>query len=146
VEIYSIGFTKTTAEHFFGRLKQNGVRRLLDVRLNPGSQLSGFAKGRDLPFFLDRLVGASYEHELLLAPTAELLSAYKRSGTMTWDEYEQRFNSLLEERHIESVLDPAAFEAPTALLCSEDTAVQCHRRLVIEYLGRHWPEVHGRHL
>lgn len=146
MEIYSIGFTKTTAEHFFGRLSQNGVRRLLDVRLNPDSQLSGFAKRRDLPFLLDRLVGASYEHEPLLAPTTELLAAYKRAGEMTWEEYERRFNAILTDRHVEYVLDPAAFEIPTALLCSEDTAEHCHRRLVIEHLARHWPDVTARHL
>ena len=31
VEIYTIDFTQTTAEHFFGRLKEAGVQRLLDV-------------------------------------------------------------------------------------------------------------------
>jgi uncharacterized protein (DUF488 family) len=49
VEIYTIGFTQTTAEHFFGRLKAAGIRRLLDVRLNNSSQLAGFAKAKDLP-------------------------------------------------------------------------------------------------
>ena len=49
MEIYTIGFTQTTAEHFFGRLKAAGVQRLLDVRLNNSSQLAGFAKAKDLP-------------------------------------------------------------------------------------------------
>lgn len=146
MEIYSIGFTKTSAEHFFGRLRQHGVRRLLDVRLNPSSQLSGFAKGKDLPFFLAELVGARYEHEPLLAPTPDLLSAYKRGGSITWEEYERRFTDLMIERKVESVLDRLDFEAPTALLCSEDTAEHCHRRLVIEYLAQHWPEIRARHL
>lgn len=78
MEIYSIGFTQTTAEHFFGRLKSAGVERLLDVRLNNSSQLAGFAKARDLPYFLRELVGARYEHEPLLAPTQELLDQYKK--------------------------------------------------------------------
>ena len=60
MEIYTIGFTQTTAEHFFGRLKAAGVKRLLDVRLNNSSQLAGFAKARDLPYFLHELAGASY--------------------------------------------------------------------------------------
>ena len=78
MEIYTIGFTQTSAEHFFNRLSEAGVKRLLDVRLNNSSQLAGFAKGRDLPFFLDRLVRASYEHEPLLAPTQELLDDLKK--------------------------------------------------------------------
>jgi uncharacterized protein (DUF488 family) len=88
VEIYTIGFTQTTAEHFFGRLKAAGVQRLLDVRLNNSSQLAGFAKAKDLPYFLRELVGATYEHEPLLAPTQELLDEYKkRKGD--WGSYER---------------------------------------------------------
>ena len=52
MEIYTIGFTQRTAERFFGRLKQGRRRRLLDVRLNNTSQLAGFAKASDLPYFL----------------------------------------------------------------------------------------------
>lgn len=29
MEIYTIGFTQTTAEHFFGRLADAGVRRVV---------------------------------------------------------------------------------------------------------------------
>tara|TARA_B100001758_G_scaffold215364_1_gene200990 strand:- start:274 stop:432 length:159 start_codon:yes stop_codon:yes gene_type:complete len=42
--IYTIGFTGTTAENFFERLKKNNVLKLIDTRLNNKSQLSGFAK------------------------------------------------------------------------------------------------------
>ena len=75
MEIYTIGFTQTTAEHFFGRLKEAGVRRLVDVRLKNDSQLAGFAKARDHPYFLREVVGADYVHEPILAPTAECLDA-----------------------------------------------------------------------
>jgi len=145
VEIYTIGFTQTTAEHFFGRLKAAGIRRLLDVRLNNSSQLAGFAKAKDLPYFLRELVGATYEHEPLLAPTQELLDEYKkRKGD--WGSYERRFLDLMAERQIERALSPAEFELPTALLCSEATAENCHRRLVCEYLADHWSDVRPVHL
>jgi uncharacterized protein (DUF488 family) len=137
VEIYTIGFTQSSAEDFFGRLKDAGVRRLLDVRLNNTSQLAGFAKARDLPYFLTELTGASYEHEPLLAPTQAILDAYKKQGG-EWAAYEHEFTALLAERRIESVLDPADFATPTALLCSEASAEHCHRRLVCKYLARHW--------
>jgi uncharacterized protein (DUF488 family) len=145
VEICTIGFTQTTAEHFFGRLRSAGVRRLLDVRLNNSSQLAGFAKAQDLPYFLRELADASYEHELRLAPTQELLDDYKkRKGD--WATYERNFMDLMQRRRIEAVLLPEAFEAPTALLCSEPTAEHCHRRLVCEYLGQRWPNVRAVHL
>jgi uncharacterized protein (DUF488 family) len=145
MEIYSIGFTQTTAEHFFGRLKAAGVRRLLDVRLNNSSQLAGFAKARDLPYFLRELVGAEYEHEPLLAPTQELLTAYKKRGA-SWADYERDFLALMAERRIETVLRQKDFEPGTALLCSEATAEQCHRRLVCEYLAEYWPDLRTVHL
>ena len=145
MEIYTIGFTQTTAEHFFGRLRAAGVQRLLDVRLNNSSQLAGFAKAKDLPYFLRELVGATYEHEPLLAPTQELLDEYKkRKGD--WESYERRFLDLMAERQIQRVLSPAEFELPTALLCSEATAEHCHRRLVCEYLADCWSDVRPVHL
>jgi uncharacterized protein (DUF488 family) len=145
VEIYTIGFTQTTAERFFERLGDAGVARLLDVRLNNTSQLAGFAKAQDLPYFLQELVGATYRHEPLLAPTQDLLDEYKkRRGD--WSTYEARFLALMEERRIETVLASSDFETPTALLCSEATAEHCHRRLVCEYLARRWTDVRPVHL
>jgi uncharacterized protein (DUF488 family) len=145
VEIYTIGFTQTTAERFFERLADVGIGRLLDVRLNNTSQLAGFAKAKDLPYFLSELVGADYEHEPLLAPTQELLDEYKkRRGD--WAAYESQFLELMRERKIEHVLAISDFQTPTALLCSEATAEHCHRSLVCEYLASRWPDVRPVHL
>jgi uncharacterized protein (DUF488 family) len=139
VEIYTIGFTQTTARDFFGRLKHAGVRRLIDVRLNNSSQLAGFAKRDDLEFFLAELCEAEYVHEPRLAPTQELLdSLKKRKGS--WEDYEVAFDALLRERRIEDVLEPSFLVGPSVLLCSEATPEHCHRRLVVEYLQHAWPQ------
>ena len=145
MEIYTIGFTQTTAERFFGRLASAGVERLFDVRLNNSSQLAGFAKAQDLPYFLKELVGATYRHEPMLAPTQALLDDYKkRKGD--WTTYEKGFLDLMADRRIEAALSPADFASPTALLCSESTAEHCHRRLVGEYLAEHWAGLRAVHL
>lgn len=145
MEIYTIGFTQTTAEHFFGRLADARIERLLDVRLNNTSQLAGFAKARDLPYFASRLLGATYEHEPLLAPTQGILDAYKkRKGD--WAAYEREFLALMERRCIHEKLSSATFERRTALLCSEAEAEHCHRRLVVEFLADRWPDVEIAHL
>jgi uncharacterized protein (DUF488 family) len=146
VEIFTIGFTRTTAENFFGRLKASRIERLLDVRLNNRSQLAGFAKRDDLAFFLRELVGARYEHAPQLAPTPEILDAYKKRNDMPWSEYEDRFISLMRERAIESTLSSEDFQLRTVLLCSEDTPEHCHRRLVVEYLADHWSDIQIVHL
>ncbi len=145
MEIYTIGFTQTTAEHFFTRLADARVERLLDVRLNNSSQLAGFAKAKDLPYLLRELVGARYEHQPLLAPTRELLDEYRKHKG-DWSSYEARFLELLASREIETSLANSDFETPTALLCSEATAENCHRRLVCEYLAGRWPNVRTIHL
>lgn len=145
MEIYTIGFTQTTAERFFGRLKDAGVKRLLDVRLNNSSQLAGFAKAKDLPYFLWELIGARYEHEPLLAPTQHLLDEYKKKKG-PWALYVDGFLQLMKQREIERVLDPADFQATTALLCSEAGPEHCHRRLACEYLAQHWRGLQVIHL
>ena len=145
MEIYTIGFGKKTAGQFFNLLREAAIRRLLDVRLNNTSQLAGFTKRDDLAFFLHELCGADYLHEPLLAPTREILDDYKkRKGS--WQDYERRFMSLMAERNVEGVLDKKLFQTPTVLLCSEPTAENCHRRLVVEYLQAHWGDVTGVHL
>jgi len=146
VEIFTIGFTKTTAGNFFGRLKANRIERLLDVRLNNRSQLAGFAKRDDLEYFLRELIGATYEHEPLLVPSQEILDAYKKKNVMPWKEYEEKFLALMQARKIENRLDRAGFERSTVLLCSEDTPDRCHRRLVAEYLAEKWGEIEIIHL
>ena len=145
MEVYSTGFTQKTAEQFFESLRRVGIRRLLDVRLNNSSQLAAFSKRDDLAYFLRELCHAEYRHEPLLAPTQELLDAYKkRKGS--WADYEQAFLALMRERRIEEVLSPSLFDTPTVLLCSELTAEHCHRRLVLEYLQQHWGDIQIVHL
>ena len=145
MEVYSIGFTKKTAEQFFDILKSAGIRRLLDVRLNNVSQLAGFSKRRDLQYFLREICGADYRHEPFLAPTKEMLEGYKkRKGS--WKEYERRFLALMADRQIESRLKASDFAMPTVLLCSEPEPDHCHRRLVLEYLQKKWSKLTIRHL
>jgi uncharacterized protein (DUF488 family) len=145
MEVYTIGFTKRTAADFFGALRRAGVKRLVDVRLNNSSQLAGFTKRDDLPFFLKEICSAEYIHEPLLAPTQHMLDAYRKDRG-TWQEYERQFLGLMAERKIEARLDRSLFEAPTTLLCSEATADRCHRRLVLEYLQMKWSGLDVAHL
>jgi uncharacterized protein (DUF488 family) len=142
---YTIGFTKRRAPDFFGAIKDAGIKRLIDVRLNNSSQLAGFTKREDLPYFLEKICRAEYIHEPLLAPTQELLDAYKKHHG-SWQTYKKAFLSLMLERRVEERLSPALFDVPTVLLCSEHTADRCHRRLVLEYLRDQWGNLEIIHL
>lgn len=145
MKIYTIGFTKKSARTFFDLLRDNGVERLIDVRLNPGGQLAGFAKQDDLAYFLDKLAGCDYRRQELLAPTAEILSSYRKDHN--WNVYVQRFEALMDDRQVPTSLDQRLFEEKACcLLCSEATPDRCHRRLVAERLVRCWPDVEVIHL
>lgn len=144
MKVFTIGFTKTSAESFFGRLQRAGVKRVLDVRLNNVSQLAGFAKKDDLRYFLMAIAGIDYVHEPRLAPTQDMLDAYKKEGG-DWSDYERRFLALMVDRHIEATV-PRSLVEGACLLCSEDKPKYCHRRLVVEYLQEKWGGIEVVHL
>ncbi len=144
MKLYTIGFTKKSAEKFFGLLRKAEVATLVDVRLNNVSQLAGFAKRDDLKYFLSEICGAAYAHRLDLAPTQPMLDDYKKRGA-SWTAYEDRFLELMKHRRIEDTV-PQELLDNAALLCSEDKAHHCHRRLVAEYLAQHWDDVTIEHL
>lgn len=134
--VFTIGFTRSSAEHFFNRLVDAGVQKVIDVRVHNTSQLAGFAKSGDLAWLLRKLGGIGYEHVPALAPTQEMLKSY-RAGKESWDTYAWQFHRLMAEREIERMFQPGAF-AGACLLCSEPLPHRCHRRLVCEYLNDKW--------
>lgn len=143
-KVFTIGFTKKPARHFFELLRHSGAKRVVDVRLNNVSQLAGFAKKDDLAYFLREICGFEYVHLPELAPTQEMLDAYKKQRG-DWRTYEARFLDLMRERRIHETV-PREVIADGCLLCSEEKPHHCHRRLVAEYLRQHWGDIDIVHL
>ncbi len=138
IKIFTIGFTGTSAEHFFGRLRQAGVSKIIDVRLWPDTQLAGFARKKNLPYFLENLAHAGYEHRPELAPSEDILKDFKNKR-IDWRTYEARYMALLRDRDIAGRLKPE--DATNAcFLCAEEKPHHCHRRLLAEYLQREWQD------
>ena len=102
MKLFTIGFTKTTAENFFSRIKKSGASKIIDVRLNNVSQLAGFAKRDDLKYFTRIICGAGYQHMPQLAPTKDILDTYKKKKG-PWSEYETKFLDLMVKRRIEEI-------------------------------------------
>jgi uncharacterized protein (DUF488 family) len=145
LSLFTIGFTQKSAEQFFGLLGQNRVDVLIDTRLKPDSQLNGFAKGRDLPYFLKNLIGCDYIHQPLMTPSDEILTTYRENKN--WSAYESAFRALLDQRNLITHLNRTWYEAHRAcLLCSEHEPTHCHRRLVAEYIQSFWGEIEVWHL
>lgn len=147
MKIYTIGFTQKSAERFFGLLRSSGAKRVVDVRLRPDGQLAGFTRKNDLEFFLPTILGkkqGGYNHLPELAPTTEMLDAYRKEHH-DWDRYEREFLALIAERRIERMPIKRLLN-DACLLCSEPEPHHCHRRLVAEYLQQHWTDVEIVHL
>lgn len=138
IQIFTIGFTGKSAEEFFGKLKAAKIKKLIDTRLWASSQLAGFARKKDLPFFTKKLAGAAYEYRDDLAPSQEILKAYK-DNRITWDEYEVQYLELINHRNIANVLMPDEVHE-ACFLCACKTEHNCHRRLLSEYLQGVWKD------
>ncbi len=132
--IYTIGFSGKDAETFFTTLKRNSVSHLIDIRLNNVSQLAGYTKKNDLKFFLHEICNIKYSHEILYAPTKEILDNYKNKN-ITWEQYKESYLSLMSYRNIITKLCTPLHMA--CLLCSEKTHEHCHRGLLADMLLKH---------
>jgi uncharacterized protein YeaO (DUF488 family) len=136
IKIFTIGFTGSSAEDFFERLRGAGVRKVIDTRLWASSQLAGFARKKDLPYFLKEIANIDYEYRKELAPSDDILKPFKDSK-ISWDEYEVQYIDLINHRNIANILDPDEVHE-ACFLCACKTEHHCHRRLLAEYLQREW--------
>jgi uncharacterized protein (DUF488 family) len=145
MKIFTIGFTKKSAETFFTLVKNSGARRLVDVRLNNVSQLAGFAKKDDLRYFTETICNIDYVHVPELAPTADMLDRFKKQKSIDWELYERQFLELITQRQIDQTISRDLLDG-ACLLCSEEKPHHCHRRLIAEYLRGHWGNVEINHI
>ncbi len=144
IRLFTIGFTKKSAEQFFTKLSEAGVKRILDIRLNNVSQLAGFAKRDDLQYFLKTICNIDYRHLPELAPTKDIMEEFKKNKG-DWSVYETKFNALLCERRPEEGISGEMLDHG-CLLCSEDKPENCHRKLVAEYFREKWGDMEIVHI
>ena len=143
--VYTIGYRRKPLSTFITQLRDAGVDAVIDIRLRNTSHLLGYTKQDTLDFLLREGFEIAYEHYPDLAPTSEILDAYREDRD--WAAYRDRFLPLLEERAAEQIGRQilARYRAP-CLLCAEDSAERCHRRLVGEYWVEQLPGLSLVHL
>lgn len=153
MRICTIGFRGKSAREFFGLLKKAGVQKLLDIRRRNQSQLAGFTKGSDLAFFLEECFGIRYEHIPLFAPSEELLDGFhgrlgkRKCDGATWAWYVEQFTCEIGDKPIvERFLAATKGSEVVCLLCAEETAEHCHRRLIAEHVAARLEGVDIEHL
>ena len=147
IELFTIGYTKKTAERFFTLLRDHKVSLLVDIRLRPDSQLSGWAKREDLPYFMDKLAGGGYLYLPILTPTAEIMALARDKHSPDRVAFQHAYEKLLDDRDIPNALDRALFERERCcLLCSEDEPDTCHRAFAAQRMADVWGDVTVTHL
>lgn len=141
MKLYTIGYAGKSAREFFTLLKNSDVKKVIDVRLYPSTKDCGFARSKDLEFFLWVLCRIKYEHHKEFAPIPSMLKGYK-DNLFGWNDIEEQYLNICKARkfNLTPDMDCACF------LCAEPTAEQCHRRLLVEYLARQNPDVEIIHL
>ncbi len=146
MEIFTIGFTQKSAKTFFEAICQSQADILVDIRLNNSSQLAGFSKGHDLEYFLDKLCGCRYVHDLQLAPDKRTMDDF-RAGNITWHEFRDRLIDSMNRRGaIDGFVKTHGHERKICLLCSEVHAKDCHRTIVAELIAEKLPGTTITHL
>ncbi len=144
LNLFTIGYTKKSAEKFFGIISENKIEIVADVRLYNSTQLAGFSKSADLQYFLKKICNCNYIALKHLAPNPSLFENYK-NGNTSWAEYEKSYNKFL---NTEANLDffYAFKNKRMCILCAESTPEQCHRRLLAEKIAKIYDDVTIVHL
>ncbi len=133
MKLFTIGYTKKTAEEFFTLLIDNKIKIIIDIRRNNKSQLAGFTKKRDLKFFLKKIANIKYIHLIEFAPEEILLKKY-RAKKFDWVQFEQKYLEQIKKYGNWENFDINILQE-ACLLCSESSPTKCHRRLFAEFLS-----------
>lgn len=139
-KIFTIGFSGKRPDAFMDVLNAVHVRTVWDIRLWRTSTYVPFYNVNSLVAAL----GARYEHHPEFAPTTEILTGYK-NGTISWDDYEKMYRDLLAARRPADGFALGDIDR-ICLLCTEKSALQCHRRLAAEYIASQIPNIDIVHL
>ena len=153
MKLFTIGFKGRSAENFFLTLKNAAIQKLIDIRRRNTSQLSGYSKGDDLKFFLEKCFGISYEHIPEFAPSEGVLRKYqtllgkKKRDDNAWAYYVTEFSKeVLCEQTVHLFQQTSDGLHRVCFLCSEESADRCHRRLLAEYLKQYLLDIQIEHL
>jgi uncharacterized protein (DUF488 family) len=145
MKIYTTGYQNKSAGDFFEPLRAHGIECMIDIRIRPDEIQDGYARRADLGYLLEKILGCEYRYWIQLAPTPEMLDYYRAHPD--WEGYVADYTKLLDERNIPAALDRSLFEQKKCcLMCYEETAEHCHRRLAAERLAAAWGGVEIVHL
>ncbi|MGZ8364002.1 MAG: DUF488 domain-containing protein [Caulobacteraceae bacterium] len=128
--LFTIGYETSTQAGMIGRLTAAGVKTVLDVRAVAASRKAGFSKTL-LAASLDE-AGVAYIHLRDLGTPKSGRQAARSGNTAEMHRiYADQLATPEAQMQLTQACELSA-ERPVALLCYEDDAAQCHRRIVAE--------------
>ena len=139
-KIFTIGFSGKKPEIFLEVLDAARISCVWDIRQWRTSTYVSYYSGDNLAEVLSN----RYEYHPEFAPTSDILAGYK-DKKITWGEYEKMYRELLQKRDPLQNCDISKLDR-ICLLCTEKSALQCHRRLAAEYIAEHISDVELVHL
>lgn len=131
MEIFTIGYEGAVIDDFVARLRDAGIRVIIDVRELPLSHKRGFSKSA-LAGALSA-EGIGYIHMSRLGCPKAVRNAYKASGDLSG--FRRAFHKHLAGER--DALDQALAEVlrgGVCLLCFEADYAKCHRSMVADAL------------
>ncbi len=125
--LFTFGYEGLTIDRFIARLKETGIKTIIDVRELPLSRKKGFSK-RSLAENL-RSAGIAYAHMPALGCPKNIRNDYKENSN--WDAYTKSFNAYLKTQpSVINELAKIADSTSACLICFEADFNLCHRSLV----------------
>ena len=139
-KIFTIGFSGKKPEVFLDVLNATRISYVWDIRQWRTSTYVPYYNGDNLATVL----GNRYEYHPEFAPTSVILAGYK-DKKITWNEYEKMYREFLQKRDPLQNCNLSKLDR-ICLLCTEKSAIQCHRRLAAEYIAEQIPDIEIIHL
>ncbi len=139
-KIFTIGFSGKSPEAFLDVLNATRISCVWDIRQWRLSTYVPYYNGDNLA----NVLGNRYEYHPEFAPTADILASYK-DKKITWSEYEKTYRELLQKRDPLHNCNISELDR-ICLLCTEKTAIQCHRRPAAEYIAGQLDDIEIVHL
>ena len=131
--LFTIGYSGRTPATLVGALKAAGVQQILDVRSVPRSRKPGFSREALRAFVESKAI--AYVHLPALGAPRELLD--RKKGGATFTEIAPGYRKhIAGQRAALRQAASLARKRPSALLCLEKDAGECHRGILAARLGR----------
>lgn len=131
--VYTIGYQGSSLEAFFGKLQENEIKVIADVRSGPWSRKKDFNKS-PLRRRCEKLEIEYCGVPELGVPAADRTRAYSlEDRTLLLKLYRKRV--LQSERDVLMLLIEKVIQKPTALLCMEADPDRCHRSVLAEIIS-----------